>query len=1049
MDTFENHFSPYIDEERCVEVIDFLISESMCAGGIISESMRVENTVAWKQLSAMVAAINGSDFFDPPVKLLAPSTQTMKSVQQMREANSRASGGTPETTIVDNFPRMVQLVSSAMSGFAPDFFPWALSKSKRSTEDDWHLKSDNCCDHFQLRRYFALLIMTVSDSNEDTIETNMLVSQAGGPASSLASVTSSGPQRAGYSQVAGSADMSPYSSNNVKASSSTSMFEVNRTRVPVMKGRVRNAANCRRIVQCLLDGLRANANNPQFNATLVFGALNGALLISAAGEREDGEDDAAPSKDKNYVDADGDGMEDEDPDEVEGAAQSNAGGLFSRWCGAAEEAVGGGEEGDDPTPSKQVQCDLAELGACTLVTMFISPTFPSSLSTRVARLGCLLLSGGNKSVQAEFQRAEEADCLDNRKSEFLLYVRRWLRVLVISKLAVDKQLCTRILSMVQLLCEGHNRWWQDELRDQQRCTVVVDLVGECATLVVKHAAVVVNRTPSASRLKALPNSDPQLKLVVADLQLLEQFCATLSEWCQGPCVANQAKCLESGAVDATAETLWWLSRRQMGMIPNIKALEGNPGMKDRHTMLTERLKCFRDVEGNIIGMLTSIVEGGNEENVEKTIIALHKAKIPGLGDGIDCLMGGMNLHGANELLARREGDITKVLQEDTPTQRKGDLIGPPCLFFETGNSSATVNIINNYYMLLRNLSDHNRKVKETFEKWKQPEHADVVLFARKHLRKSVAKARWGRARRLTTAIVRMGSPRSEQLQPVRGNYVPAARRAVEDAKMKHTEPWHYKPEHILAEVAGVVKTIEVQRDGALESIYFPVPRSCIDQLDAKFVTDYLHNFKQGLCRDNPRARVIDLVAKLEEYKNIWQHQKWIASSRWMKKLCKIALVVDQYNIVVTLMINIVMLLFLNERYEETPSTGRRMLDSTANSTGSNSTSTNALAQEARNTVYALWALKILATIHVWTATLKVVGYYLQHPLLAYFLEIKFDYDPQAVSEEEQALLDDGEESQVQTRHHNALYRSTDQRSEHIVPNISCACAAQHARYQRL
>ena len=100
------------------------------------------------------------------------------------------------------------------------------------------------------------------------------------------------------------------------------------------------------------------------------------------------------------------------------------------------------------------------------------------------------------------------------------------------------------------------------------------------------------------------------------------------------CNFLQAKCLEAQCVDTAPETLWWLTRRQLTLL---QALRSTP--PERVHIVEERLDGFREVESHIVDMLTSVVEGGAEEMVEKTIIALRKGLIPKLGDGVDVLVG--------------------------------------------------------------------------------------------------------------------------------------------------------------------------------------------------------------------------------------------------------------------------------------------------------------------------------------------------------------------------------------------------------------------------
>ena len=199
------------------------------------------------------------------------------------------------------------------------------------------------------------------------------------------------------------------------------------------------------------------------NAELVFASMNGALLMSMAVKRD--EDRVDDPKTDNWFNVRS------FRDEVRHTLASEP-------------------------------CD-----ACRLVTKFLDPSCTPSFGLRVARLGCLLLEGGNTFVQAEFQRIEVQDCKYNSRSDFLLDVQTWLRQLLSSPSQSRTEFAVRLLRFIQLLCEGHNRWWQTELRVQAHCRATVDLVLACSQFFAEHAHCLRNKMPSASKLKSLPKSD--------------------------------------------------------------------------------------------------------------------------------------------------------------------------------------------------------------------------------------------------------------------------------------------------------------------------------------------------------------------------------------------------------------------------------------------------------------------------------------------------------------------------------------------------------------
>ena len=88
-----------------------------------------------------------------------------------------------------------------------------------------------------------------------------------------------------------------------------------------------------------------------------------------------------------------------------------------------------------------------------------------------------------------------------------------------SSVVSDMQFACRMLRMSQLLCEGHNSWWQLELHDQKNCTQKVDLVHTICSIFSHHAGELQVKLPSSSKLKSLANTDPRLQQALASLNL--------------------------------------------------------------------------------------------------------------------------------------------------------------------------------------------------------------------------------------------------------------------------------------------------------------------------------------------------------------------------------------------------------------------------------------------------------------------------------------------------------------------------------------------------
>ena len=275
------------------------------------------------------------------------------------------------------------------------------------------------------------------------------------------------------------------------------------------------------------------------------------------------------------------------------------------------------------------------------------------------------------------------------------------------------------------------------------------------------------------------------------LRLLTQLSNCLIEFCQGPVLLNQLKCIEANCVGVIPDVVWWLTRRQRTLVhaSTVGMTEG------RKEIRKERLKGFQDTEASLLHLLLSIIEGSTPEVMAKTVCALKKdfpansiGRKSNHKNGISILIANMNMH-AVEKLSERRGftlDEKKTKIPMTQLDEQQALIGAPVLFQRSGDT--TVNSISDYYILLSCLSEHDAEVRKMFAQWEQPDQ--FVLFNR---RRSSSSSAGGDVFGLYTA------------------------------------------EHVRAEIAGVIRQIEIQRDGQLETVYFPVPRTCAEQLESRFV----------------------------------------------------------------------------------------------------------------------------------------------------------------------------------------------------------------------
>ena len=799
-------------------------------------STKVAKAHAWQELSSCISALNagGYDMDDNTGQNTAQHLDMEnEEIRNMRRDLERQSGGVNPKDKIKDFEDMQACAKSAM-GADGDIFQWA-------------------CTHGRLREECQKCRPPGDDTAEGSSEANGLVHQA----STMVMVTKAIATKVGVSMLLQGERLTrttetdwhtkdPHCWDNFQLrrhlsrimlgtvedvlhededsaakrsfESEMSFFTSHAEKKSVVLGKRRSAQHCRAIISGLCSVHRAVSESESDRvdrnlrmeiSELTVASMNGALLMSKR---------KRPTEDNQEPDS-------------------------------------------DEAPNQELQAQLAfACGAVQTVIQCIGDERAEHrFMSRVVRLAALLLDGGNMRVQDEFKRVEERDCSFNGRSNFLLQVQSWIRSLVSGATVADTKIAVRMLRMLQLLCEGHNRWWQDEMHGQRNsnCRQKADLVHLCAQIFSIHAIDLRNRMPSVSKLKSLTGNDPRLMQALADLDMLHQLCCTLVEFCQGPCVSNQLTAIEAHCVSVTPNLLWWLTRRQMMLINSSDKGLTPTNIQNR----AKRLQGFREAESGVVDLLLSVVEGSTSTAVDPAVHALHKPLVGHpLGahtNGIDVLMANMNLHGAHSLHARRRKRQTRVGEDSTAIA-------------QTADEKRSIP----YYILLQNLSLKHEAVRKQFEKWKPPK--DNVMFAR------------------------------------RASFI----RRASSVSLSGSDPATvHKAEDVLADTAGAVQQIEVvNKDGALETIFFEVPASCAQQEHSPYVRMFLDKMENDLCRDNPRARVRDLLAKFVDYKQMHAHQAWISQWRLLNFLQSVALKTKIMTIWNTLIINAVLLFGINESF---------------------------------------------------------------------------------------------------------------------------------------
>lgn len=904
--------------------------------------------VKWMETTRhLVSSLKASPHFDSEKKLLhLPEVDVMKAkkgdgaaspdVEQYRLLMERLHLVAVETHATDcivTFSQMVELAACAWGDENKrEKFIWAKLEHKTS-EADWHAQPNNTDDQFKLRRYLADIMkesITFHETTEDPSKVE--VRDAAAAEEELVAAPAGADAGTGY------APLETADALNQPAEGATSTmtqkgkrrsvffagehyqvgerYEAGGVRSPQEPGRARNHAECLRLTQAVFTVAETSLGSIDFAgvASLLFACINGAVLRRA---------DEQQKKETPDQNADQVGSDDTTIDSLE-------------------------EYQVDP----RIQTLLADqMNAANLVCIYLDTVVDRAAASRAARLGILLLSNSSskhRSVQVKFKETAIADAEDNGHTELFDHIRLRLRSYyqngaLDNGTPEDHTLTTRILRMLQLLCEGHMSWWQGFLREQTQNTKSVDLVTECANLFNTHVEGFLQKVPSAATMAALSDHDPRLTMVQAALDLLTQAAATLTELCQGPCIGNQERLIARHVVELCPRLLAFLTLRQQ----NVAKASAENMTEDRLKMRKKRFDSFKTAELAIIQLLMALVEGGNEHVVSQTIEALRKANVRHIGDGIKVLIANMNHHAVLELTAvskeTHKLSMSKKGDRPVPKNRQGEVEATtePILLH-----SKNANTINSYYILLQTLADKENQSRDGDEK------ADGQFVAKD---------------------IRDWEP--DQVDMAKFNF--------KSKKEGDKKTEHFSPHRVLSEVRGIVKKIEIVRDNVSELVYFPVPKECVNQLSDGFVVGWRDEFYKNLCRDNAPARVNDLVGKIYEYHAVHNHQKWISNTSIgccgcfsfppLYYMQKAGLWCDRWTVYNTLTLNCLLIIGFVD-----PDEVKSKLE------------------------WVNFQLYVQGLIHLWTSSVKVMVYFMQYP----YLEVVKEQDEMRHFAQEEKLAQD-------------------------------------------
>lgn len=206
----------------------------------------------------------------------------------------------------------------------------------------------------------------------------------------------------------------------------------------------------------------------------------------------------------------------------------------------------GGHEYEADSPFHQAQVEIAESGAVKLVVCTISLQPPGKVLLKVLELGVLMLLGGSTVIQDIWKHVLQAhdesdffDALRNTQYGIVDSAKSFRRlkctladkgVMNVSKEEKEQlskhtemqrqmQLFNQLLT---LLCENHNKWHQDYLRDQKDNSRPQDCLASTVDVMNRFC-----------------ESDDGQEMDHGDLEVLNTFPVLLCEMLQGPCVENQ------------------------------------------------------------------------------------------------------------------------------------------------------------------------------------------------------------------------------------------------------------------------------------------------------------------------------------------------------------------------------------------------------------------------------------------------------------------------------------------------------------------------------
>ncbi|XP_065916546.1 ryanodine receptor 2-like isoform X2 [Dysidea avara] len=316
--------------------------------------------------------------------------------------------------------------------------------------------------------------------------------------------------------------------------------------------------------------------------------------------------------------------------------------LYISYCGVLSESCAGivdDEEKydeDDPTKNyelfardrsriREKQNQLCSCGAASMIIDVLSCNTKQTPAVEATlKLGVSLLKGGNDEVQMHmFQKLKHMDAVFYTSISSLISscsVLDWTTYERFNRAAPvggngdhasnchvlnDGTFIHNLFRFLQLLCEGHNEDFQNNLRTQAGNTTTVNIVVHTVDYLLRLQESISDFYWHYSSYEAIDAQGREIFFKA--FRIAKQVFRTLTEFIQGPCIANQVTLANSRLWDATSGFLMVLAKLQKQLLAQSVQLE----------LFRELVK----VEKDMFILLLSMLEGNTSVCIAHKMIS--------------------------------------------------------------------------------------------------------------------------------------------------------------------------------------------------------------------------------------------------------------------------------------------------------------------------------------------------------------------------------------------------------------------------------------------